>query len=92
MEVTNNMHDPQMVIQNAEVKFSSKDMAGAQQIYQCALLDWVDDAREMEGGPAKEKLRNDIATLWISFANLNIRAKLVSSQLVHNKFKSLVIV
>ena len=87
MEVANNLHDPQMVIQNAEAKFSSKDMAGAQQIYQCALLDWVDDAREMESGPVKEKLRNDIATLWIAFANLNIRAKLVSYRFVKHNFE-----
>eukprot|EP00566_Odontella_aurita_P025568 CAMPEP_0113552420 /NCGR_PEP_ID=MMETSP0015_2-20120614/15057_1 /TAXON_ID=2838 /ORGANISM="Odontella" /LENGTH=112 /DNA_ID=CAMNT_0000453395 /DNA_START=277 /DNA_END=613 /DNA_ORIENTATION=+ /assembly_acc=CAM_ASM_000160 len=72
------MHDTDSVIKEADAKFAAKNLDGARIIYQSALLDWVDDAREGSGGEAPDLLKDKITTLWIAYANLNKRAKMVS--------------
>ena len=39
-------HDPRTVESSADIKFNLGDIDGAKMVYQQALLDWVDDARE----------------------------------------------
>jgi len=73
------MHDTDTVIREADAKFAAKDLEGARMVYQSALLDWVDDAREGSGGDAPDLLRDKITTLWIAYANLNKRAKMFKS-------------
>mmetsp|Transcript_38820 Transcript_38820/g.116721 ORF Transcript_38820/g.116721 Transcript_38820/m.116721 type:complete len:598 (-) Transcript_38820:64-1857(-) len=73
------MHDTDSVIKEADAKFAAKNLDGARIIYQSALLDWVDDAREGSGGEAPDLLKDKITTLWIAYANLNKRAKMFKS-------------
>lgn len=69
-------YDPNAIRQAAEEKFQKhQDIEGAQMIYASALLDWVDDAREGVQGVDSDQLREAIATLWLSYAHLNQRAK-----------------
>lgn len=73
------MHDTDTVIRDADAKFAAKDLEGARMVYQSALLDWVDDAREGSGGEALNLLGDKITSLWIAYANLNKRAKMFKS-------------
>ena len=72
-------HNVFEIVTNANREVSNNNnVAAAQQIYQCALLDWVDDARELsDGSEEKEKLRRKIAELWMAFADMNKSAKMV---------------
>jgi hypothetical protein len=77
-------YDTNAIIQQANEKFAQNELEAAQMIYQSALLDWVDDAREMEnndagGDNSKEisVLKDSIALLWIEYANLNRKANMV---------------
>lgn len=66
------------VIQEANGKFALGELENAQMAYQTALLDWVDDAREMENsGKDITLLRDSIATVWIEYAKLNRKANMV---------------
>ena len=68
-------HDPETVIQEANIKFVADDLQGAQMAYQSALLTWVDDATF--GSPSqKQHISSAIATLWIAYADLNRRANM----------------
>mmetsp|Transcript_25885 Transcript_25885/g.31905 ORF Transcript_25885/g.31905 Transcript_25885/m.31905 type:complete len:555 (-) Transcript_25885:55-1719(-) len=94
-EYEESSHNPQTIIAQANEKLAENDLESAQMMYRSALLDWVDDAREMErnstssdsnindgndadisGYEAIRKLRDDVATLWIEYANLNRRASM----------------
>lgn len=64
-------HNPDKIIQEANVKFESGDLSGAQMTYQSALLEWVDEA---QFGSPSQQLLDSIASLWISYASLNQKA------------------
>jgi len=66
-------HNPNVIIQKANEKVEQNDLDGARMICQSALLDWVDDAREMSGdadSATVTKIRAAIANLWIGYANM----------------------
>ena len=68
-------YDPAIIIKAADDKLSSNDVAGGQTLYQSALLNWVDDARENVFGQDPEQMREAIATLWIAYAHFLRKAK-----------------
>ena len=75
-----NPYDPNTIIQNANEIYAqnNKNLEEAQMCYQSALLDWVDDAREMENnGQDVTAMKDAIATLWIEYAKLNYNANMV---------------
>jgi len=66
-------HNPTLILQQANEKMEENDLDGVRMICQSALLDWVDDAREMScnvDSTTVTKIRVAIATLWIGYANL----------------------
>jgi len=66
-------HNPSLILQKANEKMEENDLDGVRMICQSALLDWVDDAREMScnaDSATVTKIRAAIATLWIGYANL----------------------
>lgn len=70
-------YDPNVIIKAADEKLANNDLEGGTMLFQSALLDWVDDAREQvttSGGDA-EQMREAIATLWISYAHYLQKAK-----------------
>lgn len=80
-----NQYDPNVIIQEANEKFAQSELENAQMAYQSALLDWVDDAREMENsGKDITALRDSIATLWIEYAKLNRKANMVRLRSEYN--------
>ena len=69
-------YDPNVIIAASEEKRKKGDMGGAEMMFQSALLEWVDDARE--GGVDPEFLREAIATLWLAYADFFRTNKAVS--------------
>ena len=66
-----NKYDPNAVISAAN---ASPDLDGGRFIFQSALLEWVDDARE--GGRAgDEGVREAVATLWLALAQYLMQSK-----------------
>jgi len=63
-------HDPRTVESSADIKYNLGDIDGAKMVYQQALLDWVDDARESSSANT-EGMKRAVADLWIDFAALN---------------------
>ena len=63
-------YDPNLIIEAAQ---KEHDFSAGQIIFQTALLDWVDDARESTQDP--ERVQEAIATLWLAYANYLIEAK-----------------
>jgi hypothetical protein len=76
-------YDPNVIIQQANEVYANKkeNLESAQMIYQGALLDWVDDTREMENSGRQDidiqHVKDAIATLWIAYAHLNQLAEKV---------------
>ena len=73
-------YDPNTIISNAnECYIQKNNLEEAQMCYQSALLDWVDDAREMENNGQEDitKMKDAIVTLWIEYAKLNSKASMV---------------
>ena len=70
-----NKYDPNLIIQAADEKLEGNDFSGAQILFQSALLDWVDDAREGSGGDDPEQLREAVATLWLAYAHFLVKTK-----------------
>jgi tetratricopeptide (TPR) repeat protein len=69
-------YDPNVIIQAAEEKLTKNDFEGGQMIFQAALLEWVDDARE--GGNTlldADSMRETVATLWLAYAHFLALAK-----------------
>ena len=66
-------HDPRTVESSADIKYNLGDIDGAKMVYQQALLDWVDDARESSSADT-EGMKRAVADLWINFAALNRKA------------------
>ena len=62
--------DPNAIIQAAEEKKRQHDLNGAQMMFQSALLNWVDAARE-GGVRDADQAREAIATLWLAYAHFN---------------------
>ncbi|GKY91457.1 hypothetical protein MPSEU_000118000 [Mayamaea pseudoterrestris] len=59
-------YDPNAIIQAANQKLANDaDIDGGSMVFQSALLEWSDDARE---GHHSETLTEAIATLWIAYA------------------------
>jgi hypothetical protein len=66
----NESFDPNAIIQAAEERGKQNDLNGAQMMFQSALLNWVDAARE--GGVSDaDQAREAIATLWLAYAHFN---------------------
>ena len=63
-------YDPNTVIAAAN---AAPTLDGGRFIFQSALLEWVDDARE--GGQEDSVVREAIATLWLAYAQYLIQAK-----------------
>lgn len=59
-------YSPSTIIHAAETKASQGDIPGAEMLYQEALLNWVDDARE--GSNDSKKMADAIADLWCAYA------------------------
>ena len=68
-------YDPNIIIQAAEEKLAKNDFEGGQMMFQSALLDWVDDAREGTASLDSESIREAVATLWLAYAHFLARAK-----------------
>lgn len=66
-----NKYDPTLIIESAQAKLKSNDLEGGQLVFQTALLDWVDDARETQNFQLKEA----VATLWLAYAHFLASAK-----------------
>lgn len=61
-------HDPNLIIQAAEEKKAAGDLPGAHMLFESALLEWGDEAREGVGG---EQMREALATLWLAYAGFH---------------------
>lgn len=61
-------HDPNLIIQSAEEKKATGDMPGAHLMFESALLEWGDEAREGGGG---SQMQDAIATLWLAYADFH---------------------
>jgi tetratricopeptide (TPR) repeat protein len=72
-------YDPNVVIRLANEKLAANDVEGGQLVFQSALLDWVDDAREGSASLDSESLREAVGTLWLAYAHYLTEA---------NQFKS----
>ena len=71
-------YNPISIINNANESYKNNNLEEAQMCYQSALLDWVDDAREMENsGQDISTMKDSITTLWIEYAKLNATANMV---------------
>jgi hypothetical protein len=69
-------YDPNVIIKAADDRLAANDLDGGQMLFQSALLDWVDDAREnVRSSKDPEQMREAIATLWIAYAHYLCRAK-----------------
>ena len=69
-------YDPNAILQAAENKRVQNDLEGAHMMFESALLEWVDDAREGAGDP--DQMREAIATLWLAYADFHKSNKMVS--------------
>lgn len=73
---SNNKYDPNAVIAAAN---GAPDLDGGRFIFQSALLEWVDDAREGGGQQGESDggttLREAVATLWLAYARYLVRHK-----------------
>lgn len=70
-------YDPNVILQAAENRRASNDIQGAHMMFESALLEWVDDAREGAGDP--DQMREAIATLWLAYADFHKSNKMVSA-------------
>ena len=76
-------YNAQTIIDAAESKLQLEGVNAAQTVYQQALFDWVDDVTmgdmvmNEENGMAAV-IKEEIAKLWLAYANLNRKANLVS--------------
>jgi tetratricopeptide (TPR) repeat protein len=66
-------YDPNTIINAADARLASGDLEGGQLVFQSALLDWVDHARESSGG--EHEMRDAIVSLWLSYAHFLRKAK-----------------
>lgn len=66
-----NKYDPNAVIAAAN---AAPTLDGGRFLFQSALLEWVDDARE-SGAAIDEGVREAIATLWLAYAQYLVQAK-----------------
>jgi hypothetical protein len=67
-------YNPNNIISAANSKLQQhSDWEGGQLLFQSALLQWVDDARELQGQPQAagryEGLREALATLWLAYCH-----------------------
>jgi len=73
-------YNSQTIIDEAESKLQSEGVQAAQIVYQSALLDWTDDVTMGDGGTIQtDRVKEEIAKLWLAYADLNKRNNLVSS-------------
>lgn len=68
-----NSYDPNTIISAADARLASGDLSGGTLVFQSALLDWVDHARE--SSVPNEQLNDAIATLWLAYAHFLRKAK-----------------
>ena len=69
-------YDPNIIMKAADDKLTNGDVNGGQMLFQSALLDWVDDAREdMSHQQDQDQMREAIATLWIAYTQFLRKAK-----------------
>lgn len=73
MAAASNEYDPTGVIAAANEKLLAGDLEGGQFVFQSALLQWTDDARESSS--ISESLREAVATLWLAYAQFLVQAK-----------------
>ena len=72
-------YDPIAIGKQADAAHGSGDVDRAQLIYQTALLEWQDDAREIgdDNSMQLEQIRRAIASLWLAYAHFYRRLKKV---------------
>jgi tetratricopeptide (TPR) repeat protein len=63
-------YDPTLILHAAEEKRSLGDLAGAQLLFESALLEWGDDAREKKRD-VDQNLYDAITTLWLAYADFH---------------------
>jgi tetratricopeptide (TPR) repeat protein len=63
-------YDPNLILHAAEEKRSLGDLAGAQLLFESALLEWGDDAREKKRD-VDQNLCDAITTLWLAYADFH---------------------
>jgi hypothetical protein len=68
-------YDPNAIIMAAEERREQGDITGAHMIFESALLDWADDARE--GAIDPDQMQEAIATLWLGYAEFHKTCKMV---------------
>jgi tetratricopeptide (TPR) repeat protein len=69
-------YDPNIIMKAADDKLTNGDVNGGQMLFQSALLDWVDDAREnISHQQDQDQMREAIATLWIAYTQFLRKAK-----------------
>jgi hypothetical protein len=74
-------YDPNAIILAAEEKREQSDIQGAHMIFESALLDWADDAREGTSIDP-DQMQEAIATLWLGYAEFHKTSKMVSAKKV----------
>lgn len=69
-------YNPNRIIQAANEKLKQEaDWQGGDLLFQTALLQWSDDAREAATAAAQESLREALATLYMAYAHFLASAK-----------------
>ncbi len=68
-------YDPNAIMLAAEAKREQQDLHGAHMMFESALLDWADDARE--GSIDPDQMKEAIATLWLGYADFHKTSKMV---------------
>jgi len=67
-------YDPNAIMLAAEAKREQQDLHGAHMMFESALLDWADDARE--GSIDPDQMKEAIATLWLGYADFHKTSKM----------------
>ena len=75
-------HNAEHIISQANTALTTTGLAAAQNVYQSAILDWVDDVTMGDAMDTTTDDGNDVggevAKLWLGYAMLNRGASLVS--------------
>lgn len=75
-------YNSQTVIDAADAKLQGEGVNAAQMVFQSELLDWVDDVTMGDMGDNMGIVREEIANLWLAYANLNRKSNLVSLPII----------
>lgn len=73
-------HNAELITSQANATLTTTGLAAAQNIYQSAILDWVDDVTmgDAMDTTTDGDVGGEVAKLWLGYAMLNRGASLVS--------------